>query len=288
MFEWLRAAGRPSSSPACGSDEQTLIAPSPLGGRGLFARRALAAGEPIHVVPQRTSSAAGRLKEDVLSPRAVGDARAARQRARTRTPGCCRATTIPSQHCPSCGATTSSRCCRTTPSSTSPRRRARAGGAEAWHAELAAALGGAALRSTRCAGRARCCSLGRSPLAARRRRTRGATSCCRSSTWRILTSAARSAPTCAFLRRADAVPAHMRGSGSKFAALGGGDVAEGEELLLDYGPDLTRTRCGTHYPSWNRRQPRRRQLPRRACRAAGGLFAVRLLWCIDNAPTTLG
>ena len=55
------------------ADEQTLIAPSPLGGRGLFARRALAAGEPIHVVRTAHLICGWPTQEDVLSPRAVGD-----------------------------------------------------------------------------------------------------------------------------------------------------------------------------------------------------------------------
>ena len=215
---------RPSSSPACGTLtnrrssrlHRSAVAAFLHGELSPLASRSTSCA-------QRTSSAAGRLKRTCSrrAPSATWCARcAAPARENARTPGCCRATTIPSQHCPSCGATTSSRCCKTTPSSTSPRRRARARrrsrrGTPSWQPRT---RGSQRSRSTRCAGRARCCSLGRSPLAARRRRTRGATSCCRSSTWRILTSAARSTPTCAFPPSAPTrCPPTCEGPSSKFA-----------------------------------------------------------------------
>ena len=92
--------------------------------------------------------------------------------------------------------------------------------------------------------------------------------------------------------RADAVPAHMRGSELEIRAalVAARDVAEGEELLLDYGLDLTRTTVRyalLNYgivASLDAASFRQQSLPR----DPEGSLLCAPLWCIDNAPDYAG
>ena len=158
---------------------------------------------------------------------------------------------------------------------------------EAWHAELAAAHSwNQRSRSTRCAGRALLVSAAR-----HRRRARGTSaplllaalhrhgehSPRRRSASRTCGSPpsalTRCPPTCGFRAR------DSRG------ARRGSDVAEGEELLLDYGLDLTRTTVRyalLNYgivASLDAASFRQQSLPRDP---EGSLLCAPL--CIDNAP----
>ena len=299
MFEWLRAASPAVLEPGVRhADEQTLIAPSPLGGRGLFARRALAAGEPIHVV--RTAHLIGGwpTQEDVLSPRAVGDVvRAlrgdgARERAYTGL--------LPS-HDDSVAALpelwSDEELALLQDDALVDLAKAAGTGAaalEAWHAELAAAhswepaLTLDEVRWARALLQSRPLAIGGAPAAHARR-------------YFLLPfidmanthlGGAQHANVRLSSVRADAVPAHMRGSELEIRAalVAARDVAEGEELLLDYGLDLTRTTVRyalLNYgivASLDAASFRQQSLPR----DPEGSLLCAPLWCIDNAPDYAG
>ena len=92
--------------------------------------------------------------------------------------------------------------------------------------------------------------------------------------------------------RADRVPDHMRGTAHEIRAalVAARDVAAGEELLLDYGLDLTRTTVRyalLNYgivASLGSDRFRQQSLPRDP---EGGLLCEPL-WCVDNAPDYAG
>ena len=298
MFDRLRAASPAVLEPGVRhADEQTLIAPSPLGGRGLFARRALAAGEPIHVV--RTAHLIGGwpTQEDVLSPRAVGDvARALRGDAReTRVH---RLAAVHDDSGQRLARAVERRRARALLQDDAPRRPRQGGGLGRGGARgLARGAGSRALVGASAHARrgalarallqSRPLAIGGAPAAHARRYYLAAVH----RHGRILTLAARSTRTCGSPPSAPTrCPRTCEGPTPRAALVAARDVAEGEELLLDYGLELTRTTVRyalLNYgivASLDAASFRQQSLPR----DPEGSLLCAPLWCIDNAPDYAG